>query len=60
MSDLFITLWLQSKLLHYFIKEICLTFMHKNWKEMPQKKKDLGIFVSKTWGLTLVLFANDC
>ena len=22
--------------------------MHKNWKEMPQKKEDLGIFVELT------------
>ena len=31
--------WLQNKLLHLFIKEICQTFIHKNWNKMPQKKR---------------------
>lgn len=39
MSDLFIALWLQNKLFHLFIKEICQTFMHKNRNKMPQKKR---------------------
>ena len=39
MLDLFIALWLQNKLLHLFIKEICQTFMLQNWNKMPQKKR---------------------
>ena len=46
MSDLFLTLWLQSKMFHYLTKEMCLPFMYKNWNEMRSNE-------NKTWVLYL-------
>ena len=66
MSDLFIALWLQNKLLNLFIKEICQTFLHKNWNKMPQKKRLESFYIFelvtqhfKQRKQALVLFAND-
>ena len=43
MSDLFITLWLQSNLSHYFTKEICLPFTYKNWNEMRSNENETWV-----------------
>ena len=62
MSDLFIALWLQNKLLHLFIKEICQT----KTGTKCLKRKDLSFYIFelvtqhfKQRKQALVQFAND-
>ena len=66
MSDLFIALWLQNKLLHLFIKEIYVKLLCTETGTKCLKRKDLSFYIFelvtqhfKQRKQALVLFANN-